>query len=538
MNARRAAKSAQNQRFRSRTRDPSRYIRQNLKLDLSSAIKALCMKISWPSVRNQLDSAPSRRDPRRAGQGGAQSTLVSSFLEDGDDGRHPDPILDTIGHQDRVIRDHIEHMVDRLDEIRNLKDDFAVLVEPMLSLLVSQPLLRSRLAETETMLRQERETVSALTRQTGELMRSNTRLSDDLLDASSQLMKQEVALHEHESQLDELRSLYNERGLQIGNLEKQVAADAERAEAMQEGNTALREAAQQADQAVARTERDLVEARERIELLEHENESLRKSSGEQTQRIASLTSRQSELEHQLEEARQLAAEVEARLTAEQAARQKVEAQRDQERVAAEAQAANLEMRVEGLTARMAANDKIVSTLRDQLREKNEALLGSERSLTEVVIEKQTAERISASLQQEVERQAAQIASLEKAGTDLSERLETTSRALSARDAVVENADARAAKLAERIEQLTRQFGHERSDLEAANRTLLEQLQDERSERALAQGALEISRESRAKIQRQLSAMRMSRGAGGAPAIEYNDAGDDMSDDIEPRADRD
>ena len=64
-----------------------------------------------------------------------------------------------------------------------------------------------------------------------------------------------------------------------------------------------------------------------------------------------------------------------------------------------------------------------------------------------------------------------------------------------------------ASLSERIDQLTKRFEQERSTLEAANRRLTEELQNEKAERSLIQGALEIARESRTKIQKKYVALR-------------------------------
>ena len=64
-----------------------------------------------------------------------------------------------------------------------------------------------------------------------------------------------------------------------------------------------------------------------------------------------------------------------------------------------------------------------------------------------------------------------------------------------------------ASLSERIDQLTKRFEQERSTLEAANRRLTEELQNEKAERSLIQGALEIARESRVKIQKKYIALR-------------------------------
>ena len=71
---------------------------------------------------------------------------------------------------------------------------------------------------------------------------------------------------------------------------------------------------------------------------------------------------------------------------------------------------------------------------------------------------------------------------------------------------------------------------ERGELEAANRALMEELRSERSERALAQGALEISRENRAKIQKQLAVLRYRLRAGreeGDEALLIDYAADDI-----------
>jgi len=67
---------------------------------------------------------------------------------------------------------------------------------------------------------------------------------------------------------------------------------------------------------------------------------------------------------------------------------------------------------------------------------------------------------------------------------------------------------------------------------------MEDLQSERSERALAQGALEISRENRAKIQKQLAALRRrsraGRDSGDEPLLIDYAADDIESETVEPK----
>ena len=55
--------------------------------------------------------------------------------------------------------------------------------------------------------------------------------------------------------------------------------------------------------------------------------------------------------------------------------------------------------------------------------------------------------------------------------------------------------------------LTQRFEQDRLALEAVNRRLIEELQNEKAERTLAQGALDIARESRAALQRQNESLK-------------------------------
>jgi crescentin len=323
----------------------------------------------------------------------------------------------------------------------------------------------------------------------------------------SQLRKAESKLREQDSALEDLRLFVKDREALVADLENQLAIETERARNITEENQALRLEAQEADQAVARAERDLIEVRERNGLLDHEVKRLQKVAEEQNYRLTSLTNRHAELETQFEAARQRASELETRLMAEQVTRQRLETQIESERSAHQTDISALDMKIEGLNSRLAATDKILGHTRDQLRDKNEALRGVERSLKETSIEKNTLERRLEASQQEVERQVALVNELQRSRIELQERVEMLNKAIAAKDFQLESADNKVASLTERIDQLTKRFDQERNALEAANRRLTEELQNEKAERSLVQGALEIARESRIKIQKKYVALR-------------------------------
>ena len=193
----------------------------------------------------------------------------------------PNGALDSVGQKNELIRVRFANMIDRLEEIRSLKEDFALLSEPVSDLIRSYPQLQSRLLETEAVLRQETEMTQALRRELGDLGSQHARTSDDLNAAVSQLRKAESRVREQESYIEDLRLNVKDKEAIVGDLENQLAIETERARNITEENQALRLEAQEADQTVARAERELIETRERNGLLDHEVKRLQKVAEEQ-----------------------------------------------------------------------------------------------------------------------------------------------------------------------------------------------------------------------------------------------------------------
>jgi len=470
------------------------------------------MSSGWTSFRNRFgkkqDEAASEGLPRVSEGPEASVRPAASPPEKGETIIvRPNGALDSVGQKNELIRVRFANMIDRLEEIRSLKEDFALLSEPVSDLIRSYPQLQSRLLETEAVLRQETEMTQALRRELGDLGSQHARTSDDLNAAVSQLRKAESRVREQESYIEDLRLNVKDKEAIVGDLENQLAIETERARNITEENQALRLEAQEADQTVARAERELIETRERNGLLDHEVKRLQKVAEEQNYRLSSLTNRYGEVETQLEATRQRASELETKLMAEQVLRQRLETQIDSERSAHQTDLSSLNMKIEGLSSRLSATDKILAHTRDQLRDKNEALRGVERNLKETTIEKNTLDRRLEATQQEVERQVAMVNELQRSRIELQERVEMLNKAIAAKDFQIESSDNKVASLSERIDQFTKRFDQERSTLESTNRRLTEELQNEKAERSLVQGALEIARESRTKIQKKYVALR-------------------------------
>lgn len=498
------------------------------------------MSSTWTKIRKHFVAerdhpAPAGGDETRRAAAVPAPLKANVFLREA--GSTP---LDAVGQQTELIRVRMSQMADRLEDVRSLADDYSYLIDPLNGLISEFPQLQSRLLETEALLVQERETTHALRREVDELASRQANVSNDLSIALAQVRRTEAIIREHETAHEEARLAHREKSALADNLERQLFSEAERARGLAEENQTLRAELQSNDQALVRAERDLAETREQNNILEQDNKRLQKALEDQSDRVANLNVYYSDLEQKVEAGRQTIAGLEARLLAEQAARQKIEGQREAEQAAHRTEMSNLEVRVEGLAARVSATDRVLSHARVQLLEKDEALKAAERALKEAAIERSKFERRFAAAQDEVGRLSMQIEDLQKSRAELADRSEMLVKALAAKEAAVDSANSKAASLADRIDQLTKRFEQERTSLETANRRLIEELQGEKAERSLAQGALEIARESRFKLQKQYAALKQkSRLAAAGDWVQEGSgrdgAGDNLDLQLEPES---
>jgi crescentin len=469
------------------------------------------MDNSWSLLKRfqPRDSHDSRADgpPHAAvrAQGGAAGN--------GPEPQDPALTLGAIGMEDELIRSRISHMVERLEDVATLKSDFAALLEPIAAFGAEYPQLRAKLLETEAMLAREREGHASLGQQIRTIRSENVKLQDQLSALNAHNQELSARTKEQEAALMAVRRDLREKEVLAADLERQVKGEAERANALVDENAALRKEAQASDAVLARYERELADARQSIEMLDHDNRTLRTASNEQATRLAALDSAHTDREHELEAARQQVADLETKLKAEQTLRHRLEAVGESERATARNNIANLEMKVQGLTSRLGVTEKLLNSTRDQLREKTEELKTAERTVREAIIGKSNLERRLEALQAEVSQTAAAAEAAQRARAELADRAEELAKGLEARETSISRLEHRGQMLLDRIDQLTADFGAERQGFEARIATLSEELQREKSERAIAQGALEMARRSRVEIHREfLKIKKMRSGA--------------------------
>lgn len=422
-----------------------------------------------------------------------------------------DPLsqLDSEGQRGELLRVRVSQLAERLEEVRSLPADFAAILGPLSEITAELPKVRVRNAELEGLLSRERDSVGDLRRHVAELTTRGNAASTELLHARGELQRTEIALREREAEAGELRGNLAERAQVADDLARQFGAEAERARGLAAENKALRAEVQTLDQAATRVGRDLAETRERLALAEQEGRRLQLLGEEQAARISDLTARGQVFAEEGAASRERLHAAEARLGAETAARERAEAQAQVELATARAEIGNLALRLEAATSRAGALDRLLAQVRLQLRDREESVRVAERLAKDAESERLSHERRVEALQSELTRSGERWAEAQQSRADLDARCDMLGKALAAKDVALEQAMGRAAALSDQADQLGRRNETERAELEAAVRRLTEELHNERSERALARGALDIARESRASLQRQYDALRKS-----------------------------
>ncbi len=415
--------------------------------------------------------------------------------------------LDLVGQKSEDIRERVNSLSERLDDLKTLAGDFGEIVGPLNAFVSEHTATRAKLLEIEALLAREREVSQSARSELSELHATAVRTSSELSTVLVEYRSLEEKARDQEEEITRFRLRVEDLNGSLANVQRQISGEAERIRTLSDENQSLRAELDASDQARAQAESELAEAREIIGLADAERIRLQQLSENLTHKIATLTHHAMDLEAQFQTLRQENSVLQGRLSAEQVARQKVEASRDVERSAQQLEHASLTVKLDGLAAHAANTEKMLAHARDQLRDRSDSLRVSEKNLKEALAEKMALERRAETIQDSANRHAAQMQDLQRVNLELRERCEMLTKAVRAKDSLLDSSVRKAADLAARIDQMAARFEQERAQAEIAHRRLIEELQNEKSERSLAQGALDIARSSRSRLLAQYTALK-------------------------------
>ncbi|MEA2758816.1 MAG: hypothetical protein QOH65_1429 [Methylobacteriaceae bacterium] len=403
------------------------------------------------------------------------------------------------------------YLASRLNEMQSLRDDFASLVQPISSFVRTHEEAQTRVLELEALLEKERGDLKGLRRELADERSLSARARGDLAAALKQLGSLEEAASSTEERIRTLQDALDESRSQAAFVAQQLAAQSDRNETLTQLVDSHGSALATAEQKLAVEQARASDLADTKETLAAELDRLQDVVEKLSPQVLSSRRRIADLEAQVNDASLVIGSLESRLSSERDLRSALEQTRAQDIAAWDNERGTLARQLESLNTRHATTLKLLEQARQFGREKSEEMLRADKLAKEAAEARAAAERRLVLAQDEARHSKTEFTTAEGKLRDVAARCDMLERAMVAKDAQIEQANSRAAALSEQIAAITARTEQEHATLENANRKLIEQLQNEKAERALVQGALSIARSSREKLLDQISALKKNRG---------------------------
>ena len=420
--------------------------------------------------------------------------------------------MEHLGQRNELLHVRFGYMADRLEDLKTLTEDFSLLTKPIEEMATELPKAKARILEYEALLQREVQDNRSTKADLSELRDKHAGALDERLAAvnrsralAEELERSDAAVADHRIRLAELETL-------VKTAERRAMNEVGNRERLEAEINALTSEVVEKDDNLQSLSQQVNRQAERAANLDRECQRLQKIVDSQVHQIVDIQGKHHELEKASFEQVHTIEDLRNRRESERAERQKAAHSQDLALSALSAEKASLLLKVDELSARLGATDQSVTQLRNLLSEREGALRAAEEQLRTHSKDRAAIERQHAALEQQMAERSAQLAELKGVSDDAAKRVEMLTKALSAKTAAHDAATEKAHARSLRIDDLTGRFEKERASFDSANRRLVEELENERAERTLAQGALKIARESRASLQRQNEALKRSNRA--------------------------
>jgi crescentin len=289
----------------------------------------------------------------------------------------------------------------------------------------------------------------------------------------------------------------------LSELDSQLAREVATTRMLTDHKQSLSDHAAASDKRIAELEGAIGSAREKLVLWEDENRSLQASLDQIVGENSRLSRRLTESEAALEKARLQLEQMKTALNTAESDRSKLGTAIDEANDRRQVETNTLSTRLEAMSSRTLAAEKLLAEVRQSLLSRTEENSAAERKVVEATIARNLTDKKLELLQNNLQVKERQLQELEQSRAKLVERTNTLLKTVKMRDTVLARAEERIQALSERVNQLESDADTTRSKSEESIEEFKSQLQHERLERTVAEGALRKARISYAELQRDL-----------------------------------
>jgi crescentin len=409
--------------------------------------------------------------------------------------------LHEVGQRNELLHVRLSYMADRLEDLKSLADEFQDVSRPIEEIVEELPRAKARILEVEALLSREitesqkaKSELREITDRYSIVANENSGLANKTRLLQDAMGRSEIARDGQQIKLVELGKL-------LSNAQQQLTGEADNRQRLDAEIVLLTTELVDSRDALKAFEESAARHAESVHRLEREQQRLQGVVEKQLLSVVDLEARNGELEKAVQDRSQELAQLRHRIDIDHAEHQKSQNGLQNTISALHAERSSLALQVDALQSRLAGSEQLLAQTREHLSEKDAAVRMADDTIRVAERERSALARQVTVLGQNSSHTFNQLEESQRTAENLSKRCDMLSKALAAKDAALENAVDKARSRSERVEELTKRFEHERVVLEAAHRRLVEELENERAERNIAQGALKIARESRSSLQR-------------------------------------
>jgi crescentin len=421
----------------------------------------------------------------------------------------PEPVVEItteggsrLGAENEALRGLVVEAARKIEDLDSLKLAFGRIIDPLQRTLVALEQEKSHNASLFSTLSESRSTGEALRAE----LQQRERAAASLAAANEKLQHEVEATRQTVGSLDSTRiELLNEianKNNEIADLETKLSAESISRHALADEHRLVSDQAQTSGKRLGVLEAEIVAARQKLALSDDERRSLHNSLDQTVNEVSRISRLLAESNNGLATTQTRLAQLETSLAETEAERTRLLAALDEANERHRAESSAQTMRLDALQSRAATAEKLLVEARSNLAARADELRIFDRKMTDSTIARNAAEKKLAQLEGSQQTQERQIKDLEQARAALVERNTALGKNMRTRETELARAEEKIASTNDLISRMEAEIGANRSRTETRIEELNAQLERERMDRAVAEGALEATRKDNARLARE------------------------------------
>ncbi len=415
-----------------------------------------------------------------------------------------------VGGENEALRNLLVDANAKIGELDTIKDAVNKLVDPVSKALRAFEAEKSEKLGLQTVLNNTRAAYGKLRNEVADLEKKAASAESDCRQLRQELATTQNQVRTLEATKAEVAVEIAARRAQIADLETRLAQECAETKTLREENRRFDERLSAATKRITQLESDLNAARQRLLLADDEKRALQSSLDRSIAEASKLSRKLSETEAALTASQGRLRHVEGNFAELSNERTRLARALEEATERYEQELTSQRMRVEALTSRAAASDKLLGEAREHLLGKAEEIRDYDRRLTEQTMARELLEAKLAEAEAERITRDSRITELDSQRTTLSERAGALTRAYTGKEAALGRAEETIQSLNARVTTLQNELENAKHSAEQRIEELNAALRREKMERSVVEGALETGRKDFARLMREVLALQRAQ----------------------------